>query len=259
MTSVPKPTRAPAFETWNVSIAQVVKCVGSSGFPASLAAALRQLSPFQMMNGFNYPLDGRVFDLYNEKVVRNRNLIVDRYLAGAFILDPFYNAIQTDPTPRLVVMHEIAPDDFKKSEYYRLHYVNTNIVDEVGFVLPLANGRVGILSLCRTGKAPAFSADAVKHLRAAAPLVCALASRHWFEASGLSREIKNAVPASKIEHPLLTNRELEIVRLILKGHSNLSVAAVLELSPNTVKVHRRQIYSKLNISSQAELFRLFLA
>ena len=59
--------------------------------------------------------------------------------------------------------------------------------------------------------------------------------------------------------PLLTRRELEIVTLILKGHSNLSLAAVLELSMNTVKVHRRQIYSKLNISSQAELFRVFLA
>ncbi|WP_245511250.1 LuxR C-terminal-related transcriptional regulator [Rhizobium ruizarguesonis] len=34
---------------------------------------------------------------------------------------------------------------------------------------------------------------------------------------------------------------------------------MLSLSPNTVKVHRRQIYSKLTISSQAELFRLFMA
>jgi DNA-binding CsgD family transcriptional regulator len=50
---------------------------------------------------------------------------------------------------------------------------------------------------------------------------------------------------------------LTIVKLVLKGHSNLSLAAVLSLSPNTVKVHRRQIYSKLAISSQAELFRLF--
>ncbi|WOS66034.1 helix-turn-helix transcriptional regulator (plasmid) [Sinorhizobium fredii GR64] len=54
-------------------------------------------------------------------------------------------------------------------------------------------------------------------------------------------------------------RELEIVTLVLKGHSNQSIAAVLSLSPNTVKVHRRQIYAKLNISSQGELFHLFLA
>ena len=78
-------------------------------------------------------------------------------------------------------------------------------------------------------------------------------------APSLSLDIKDAAPTARIEHPLLTRRELEIVTLILKGHSNLSLAAVLELSPNTVKVHRRQIYSKLNISSQAELFRLFLA
>ncbi len=87
----------------------------------------------------------------------------------------------------------------------------------------------------------------------------ACGERHWFHVPGLSLDIKNAAPAARIEHPLLTKRELEIVTLILKGHSNLSLAAVLSLSPNTVKVHRRQIYAKLTISSQAELFRLFLA
>ena len=47
--------------------------------------------------------------------------------------------------------------------------------------------------------------------------------------------------------------------LILKGHSSYSIAATLGVSPNTVKVHRRQAYAKLNISSQAELFHLFLS
>jgi DNA-binding CsgD family transcriptional regulator len=260
MNSVSRPsTQPPSFDAWNASLANAANAIGSRGFPEALASALRLLAPFQMMNGFIYSPDGHAFDLYNEKIVAERALIVDRYLAGAFVLDPFYDAIRIDSSERMIVMREIAPDDFAQTEYYRLHYATTEIIDEIGFVLKLESGYVAVLSLSRTGSAPLFSTEDLERLKSAAPIVCAFGERHWFHVSGLSLEIKNAAPAARIEHPLLTKRELEIVTLILKGHSNLSIAAVLELSLNTVKVHRRQIYAKLNISSQAELFRLFLA
>lgn len=57
---------------------------------------------------------------------------------------------------------------------------------------------------------------------------------------------------------VLTSRELEITRLILVGHSSNSISMNLGISLPTVKTHRRNIYNKLQISSQAELFSLFL-
>ncbi|WP_341487302.1 LuxR C-terminal-related transcriptional regulator [Pararhizobium sp. A13] len=252
-------TGTPSFDVWNASLGAAASAIGSHEFPDALAAALRLLSPFQMMNGFVYSPDGNAFDLYNESIVAKRSIIVDRYLAGAFVLDPFYDAVRANDSKRMIVMRDLAPDDFAQTEYFRLHYATTEIVDEIGFVMKLESNFVGVLSLSRTGIAPLFSSEDLKRLRSAAPVVCALGERHWFHIPNISLAIKTAPPASKIEHPLLTKRELEIVTLILKGHSNLSLAAVLSLSPNTVKVHRRQVYSKLNISSQAELFRLFLA
>lgn len=251
--------RPPSFDVWNASLGAAVAAIGVRGFPDALAAALRLLAPFQMMNGFLYSPDGHAFDLYNDKIVAARSIIVDRYLAGAYVLDPFYDAVRGDSSQRMIVMRELAPDNFLQTEYYRLHYATTEIVDEIGFVLRLENGFTGVLSLSRTGTAALFFGEELDLFRSAAPAICALAARHWFHVPGLSLDIKNTVPAARIEHPLLTRRELEIVTLILKGHSNLSLAAVLSLSPNTVKVHRRQVYSKLAISSQAELFRLFLA
>ena len=44
--------------------------------------------------------------------------------------------------------------------------------------------------------------------------------------------------------------------LILRGHSTVSIALRLGISPQTVKVLRRQLYRKCAISSQAELFAL---
>ncbi|KUG40604.1 helix-turn-helix transcriptional regulator [Pseudomonas savastanoi pv. fraxini] len=57
--------------------------------------------------------------------------------------------------------------------------------------------------------------------------------------------------------PKLTGREIEVLKLALSGFSNSEIAGKLSVSPETVKVHRRNLYSKLNIKSQSELFAYF--
>ena len=56
----------------------------------------------------------------------------------------------------------------------------------------------------------------------------------------------------------LTNRELEIVHLLLSGFSSKGIAQKLKISPETVKGHRKHIYTKLGVKSHAELFAIYL-
>ena len=56
----------------------------------------------------------------------------------------------------------------------------------------------------------------------------------------------------------LSPREREIVRLILSGHLRAGIARKLGLSAGTVKNHRRNIYGKLDITSERELFLQYL-
>jgi DNA-binding CsgD family transcriptional regulator len=58
---------------------------------------------------------------------------------------------------------------------------------------------------------------------------------------------------------ILTPREREVVELTLRGHSAEAIGQLLEISSGTVRIHRRNIYSKLRISSQGELFSEFIA
>jgi DNA-binding NarL/FixJ family response regulator len=51
----------------------------------------------------------------------------------------------------------------------------------------------------------------------------------------------------------LTPRELEILQLIVEGKSNKEIADQLELSANTVAVHRANIMNALNVHKTAEL------
>jgi DNA-binding NarL/FixJ family response regulator len=52
--------------------------------------------------------------------------------------------------------------------------------------------------------------------------------------------------------PRLTNRELEVLRLVARGHNNRLVAAELFISENTVKNHVRNILEKLQLHSRME-------
>ena len=51
----------------------------------------------------------------------------------------------------------------------------------------------------------------------------------------------------------LTPRELEVLQMIVDGKSNKEIAAVLDLSANTVAVHRANIMNTLGIHKTAEL------
>lgn len=52
---------------------------------------------------------------------------------------------------------------------------------------------------------------------------------------------------------LLSNREKEVIRYISDGRSSKEIARLMEISPATVEVHRRNLMRKLDIHKAAEL------
>ncbi|MGH2923152.1 MAG: response regulator [Solirubrobacterales bacterium] len=53
----------------------------------------------------------------------------------------------------------------------------------------------------------------------------------------------------------LSDREIEVLRLIALGHTNSEIAESLHLSVRTIESHRAHIQRKLNVSSRSELVK----
>ncbi len=51
---------------------------------------------------------------------------------------------------------------------------------------------------------------------------------------------------------ILTNREFEILKLLAQGNKDHEIAALLYISPFTVKTHRKNILKKLHVKNCAE-------
>jgi len=50
----------------------------------------------------------------------------------------------------------------------------------------------------------------------------------------------------------LTPRQIEVLRLVSRGHSNEEVAELLEVRPNTVKFHMSEIFRRLGVRNRIE-------
>lgn len=61
---------------------------------------------------------------------------------------------------------------------------------------------------------------------------------------------------SVLQFDVLTNREQQIVKLVLLGYTSEKIAQALKRSPRTVQKHRANIMKKLGVRNQIELTRL---
>ena len=82
------------------------------------------------------------------------------------------------------------------------------------------------------------------------------AIRHGLEADQSRREEQAVVSLLRGRYEKLTSREREVLELVTTGLMNKEIAAKLGLSEITVKIHRRQVMTKMEATSLAELVRM---
>lgn len=258
---------------WSKGVAELGQSLGGDGFSTTLLQAVRRLVDVDFVMTFAYRGAGRPIAIGDTLQAKPRQIIVQRYLDGPYMLDPFFQAVTAGTRQGCFRLHDLAPDRFRQSEYFRAHYRLTGIGEEVGFFFALPGDVVGVMSLARWVGSPRLTRQDMSLLSAVEPAIGALCAVAWAEAGRqMARPPKSAIggrergqPSAQISRAyeqfgsrLLSERERQVAALVLQGHSSESIARHLDISPGTVKIHRRNCYRKLGISTQAELFAAFL-
>lgn len=189
---------------------------------------------------------------------------LDRYLAGPYLLDPLYQlAIRVDK-PSVCRFRDETPDRFRSSEYYRRYYERTHLRDEMDFLLSVSDTSTLVLVVGRREKM--FTKTELDRIRSIETIVHAAMRNIWErwvaveDKTGRNESLHRRLTRcfENFGTSLLTAREREITQLLLRGHSAKSIARELRIAPGTVMVHKRNLFTKLGITSQNGLFSLFI-
>ena len=206
--------------------------------------------------------DEKPIILYTNHHNQAANKVLDLYTDIAYILDPFYLVFKEKMGDQIIHLRDIAPDNFKRSEYYKKFYEAIQLKDECGLLVHMSEKSALFFSFGTQEKGKRINPA---RLNVAFDLLISMAKRHWTTLSPDRTSGSGRLPAhlksafEKFGTSILSPREGEIARLILQGHSSKSIARLLGNSPETIKVHRRRVYVKLRVTSQGELLSLFLA
>ncbi len=245
-------------------LGQAIDAIGTPAFAPHLTAALRGLTPFSFTVVFLYRGQARPVDLFDSFPADKRHVFVTDYQAGPYLLDPFFLAAERPVAPGLYRMRDLAPDRFYRGEYFRTYYVRTGLAEEIGYFTDIGAGATVVLSLMRADQP--FSGREFRDLDAVRAPVQAAIRRNWAGVAarddaagpgGIDRSIERSLAA--FGAGALTPREREVAELTLKGHSAEASGRILGIAAGTVRIHRGNIYAKLRISSQGELFSRFMA
>lgn len=240
------------------------------GFGTGLDQLAADAAQFDMSCAFAFCAEQEPFVLHDGYSATVSRRALKSYLRGAYLLDPFYSACIAGCREGLWRMRDLAPDDFLSSGFASSREVHPcisdeagTLVEEIGFVIPLTDGFSATYSLMRNRGGTPFDAGEFQKLADMTPIIAASMRQHWkaLKANGTGEDrsrIDAEMVFERVFGGVLTPAQNAVTKLILRGHSSLSIANHLGITEGTVKLHRSNIYRRLNISSQGELFQIFI-
>jgi DNA-binding CsgD family transcriptional regulator len=245
-------------------LSRTIDTIGQASFLPNLLDYLRVDVPFLGILLVILDDHNRMFHIY-DTIRTPYRIDLDMYLDGVYQLDPFYTRFCKERKSSAMLIRDVAPDRFNLTEYYRRYYKNIELQDEMAIFTDLQDGRFLFFSIGRRAVEARFRRRELHSINRDLPVLASLCRQHFAGSSYSAENLSGNVDEQRLEYALerfgessLTPREHEVAVCILKGHSSKSLAREIEISPETVKIHRRNIYRKLSISSQSELFLKFL-
>lgn len=247
---------------WHTDLAALLSQAETIQYPSELETFLRKIINFTGIAIITYKGKHAPVVIHDSYTSEERLYKINTYIDGAYLLDPFFKAIQKGLPQGVYQLTEFTPDRFEYTHYYQHYFKALGLKNELGISIELEKDVVMFISLgfSKTNSISALDMVAIANIL---PMVRLATQSFWLAQKDQYTLWETPIdPISRAFYLFgrdqLTQREQQIVALILQGHSSKSAARELNISDSTIKVHRKNIYARLGISTQAQLFRMFL-
>ncbi|MCP4598033.1 LuxR family transcriptional regulator [Neptuniibacter sp.] len=245
------------------SLADLIIALGGVGFPSKLLEALTPVTGISHLSLVHLEEQDSVTYLFSasDDQVKITKTMQQLYLSIYYRLDPNKEFLEHFHSDAEVLLRRLQPEDITDQDYRRLWYKSMGIADRIS-ILTRADKGLYCLNLFQT-KQP-FSDQGIALLEEHKTVLSALTVKHARLSGALSsfmtRDTQIATLMERLEsiNSQLTKREQEVCSRILLGMSSEGIALDLDIKKQSVQTYRKRAYSRLNISSQNELFSLCL-
>lgn len=248
--------------SWQQEVAELIVQAGQTAFPQLLAAALRRLVRCDSVRVTLYRTGETPVLLYPD-YEKARAATALRSAHPDYTQDPVYDAVRRGDASGVQLLSELASDISEQVCSFRRFYPTLS-PSQTLLVITYPQPDVALVAVI--GRRPAsggVSRAERQGLEAIYPILEALVKQYW--QTHYEYLMNGCRPRGALTHALetfasdlLTAREQEIIRLVLQGFSTEEIAAHLHITVGTVKVHRRNVHTKLDTSSHSQLFGRFL-
>ncbi|MGF6546729.1 response regulator transcription factor [Paraburkholderia youngii] len=258
--------------TW---IGEAIDFVGSEKSCAAAFRLLKMHLAFEMVSIVAYRGKTRpvlLFDTFGDTPYREG---LTNFVEFSYVLSPCYQAYLDGIAPGAYRMKDLVPEEYPISQSFKsvpaawsekeeMRYITRGWPEqreELLLLVQLPEGAMAEVSFLRPSSSSGFGAWEVSNLETMAPFLSAVIRANW------ACFVRDATPAhdnavnvafESFGKDLLSAREVEVVRLILQGHSSISISLRLNIAITTVKSHRKNAYAKLHIATQSELMALYV-
>lgn len=249
---------------WQRAIGRLIASTSSADTAAALIDAIGYVVNHQGTCLLAFHRDARPEVLHHTLEPEGARHYLDRYLAGPYLLDPLYQLALSPTKPGICRYRDETPDRFHSSEYYRQYCERTHLGDEMDYLVDIDSGSALALVVARRERK--FTRAEIARLRQIQPVVHAGMYNAWTnhssqnDAGAREQDVHRRLTEcfENFGAGRLTDREREITQRLLRGYSTKAIAGQLGIAPGTVMVHKRNLFSKLGITSQYELFSKFI-
>lgn len=247
------------------AFASLWRCLGTADFSAAVMDVLDAVCATDSCGILVYYRQRKPFSLLHRFNPVQRKVAADIYSTGPYALDPQYRLFLAGCPTGAYWLRNVAPDDFYSSEYYQTFYSKTGVADSIDVLWRIDDDSALVFFMQRNIHSNEFTAADLTALNMVLPILSEALTKHYQLATALPQANPDDKTHQQVEctlshfaSSLLTKRERDVLLYMLRGYSSALTAQKLSTSDGTVKIHRKNIYRKLEISSQAELFSLFI-